>query len=95
MSKPSCSLSANDLTHFALYVKDKFSLSDAAYREISQLTLDLPCLYKLKELSKDMNTQFEIMPSPSGTVDVQQSLKARLFVRLNALTLKERPSKLS
>lgn len=32
-------------THFALYVKDKFSLSDAAYREISQLTTDLPRLY--------------------------------------------------
>ena len=59
----------------SLYVKDKFSLSDATYHEISQLTPDLPRLYKLKGLSKDMNTQFEITPSLSGTAGVQQSLR--------------------
>ena len=79
----------DDLTHFALYCKDRFSLSDATYREISQLTTDLPRLYKLKELTKDMNSQFEILPSPSGTIGVQQSLKARLLVRLGALSLKD------
>jgi hypothetical protein len=79
----------DDLTHFALYCKDRFSLSDATYREISQLTKDLLRLYKLKELTKDMNSQFEIVPSPSGTIGVQQSLKARLLVRLGALNLKD------
>lgn len=29
---------SEDLHHFALYIKDKFTLSDAAYREVSQLT---------------------------------------------------------
>ena len=79
--------STDDLTHFALYIKDRFSLSDAAYREVSQLTTDLPRLYKLKELSTDMNSQFDIVPSPTGTVGVQQGLTSRLLVRLEALNL--------
>ena len=32
----------DDLANFALYVKDKFCLSDAAYKELSQLTLHFP-----------------------------------------------------
>jgi hypothetical protein len=34
------------LEHFTLYVKDQFSLSDSAYRELSQLTPSLPRLFR-------------------------------------------------
>lgn len=36
-----------------------------------------------------MNSQFDIVPSPSGTIGVQQGLRSRLLVRLEALNLKD------
>ena len=76
-----------DVAHFALYVKDQFTLSDAAYREISQLTPDLPRLLKLKQLSQGLNSNFEIEASPNGFTGVQQSFKTRLLYRLQQLKL--------
>jgi hypothetical protein len=35
-------LSENDHVRMALYIKDKFSLLDEAYREMSFLTSDIP-----------------------------------------------------
>ena len=72
----------DDLTKFALYVKDKFSLSDTAYRELSQLTSSLPRLHSLKQLSKTLNSEFHLSPAPNGVVGIQQSLKSRLFLCL-------------
>ena len=75
---------------FALYVKDKFSLSDMAYRELSQLTTSLPRLKSIKLLSKSLNSKFDLFPAPNGIVGIQQSLKARLLVQLNSFqSLKE------
>ena len=74
----------DDLTSFALYVKDKFSLSDVAYRELSQLTPLLPRLNHLKKLSSTLNSEFHLFPAPAGVIGVQQSLKARLHSCLNA-----------
>lgn len=76
-----------DQAHSALYVKDQFTLSDFAYRELSQLTPTLPRLHKLKELTKELNSGFDIVPSPDGFIGVQQSFKARLMYRLQYLTL--------
>ena len=73
------SLSAENLPYFALYVKDKFNLSDSAYLEISQLSSSLPRLLKLKDLSNGLNSEFDITPSPSGFTGVQQSFKSRLL----------------
>ena len=73
--------------HFALYVKDQFTLSDCAYRELSQLTPSLPRLYKLKQLTKELNSEFDILPSPTGYTGVQQSFKVRLMYRLQQLKL--------
>ncbi len=75
----------DDKVRFALYVKDKFSLSDEAYHEISLLTKDIPRLYKIKDLTKDFNSKFDIMPAPEGVIGVQQSLRSRLTVRLRSL----------
>ena len=68
-------------------MKDQFSLSDKAYREISQLSPSLPRLYKLKELTKGLNSEFDVVPSPDGFIGVQQSFKARLLHRLKYLQL--------
>ena len=70
--------------YFALYVKDQFSLSDCAYRELSQLTPSLPRLYKLKQLTKEINTEFDILPSPSGYTGVQHLSRPGLCIGFNS-----------
>lgn len=79
--------SIEKLPHFALYVKDKFNLSDSAYLEISQLSSSLPRLFKIKQLTNELNSEFDIVPSPSGFPGVQQSFKSRLLYRLQQLKL--------
>ena len=81
------SLSDDDLARFALYVKDQFSLSDSAWREISQLSPALPSLCKLKELTGELNSHFTIQPSPNGHTGVQQSFKSSLLYRVQQLKL--------
>ena len=83
--KPHNEISDNDRLHMALYIKDKFSLSDEAYREISSLTNDIPRFYTIKELSRELNAKFEVLPAPEGVIGVQQSLCSRLLVRLQNL----------
>lgn len=75
----------SDKQRLALYVKDKFYLSDEAYHEMSLLSKDIPRLYKIKELTKGLNSTFDIVHSPDGVTGVQQSLKSRLVARLNSL----------
>ena len=65
--------------------KTNFPLS--AYREISQLTPALPRLLHLKQLSKELNSKFEITSCPSDIPGVQQSLKVCLLRRLRQLKL--------
>lgn len=84
-TKPS--FSDDDMARFALYVKDQFSLSDSAWREISQLSPMLPSLCNLKELTGELNSQFTIEPSPNGNTGVQQSFKSSLLYRVQQLKL--------
>jgi hypothetical protein len=75
-----------DLESFALYyVKDKFVLSDAAYRELTQLTPTIPRLSKLKALATSLNSECEIFPAPDGIIGVQQRLVPRLLLQLQNL----------
>ena len=64
---------SKDLAHFALYVKDKFSLSDAAYQEISQLTNAIPRLKSLKSLSKNLNSGSFLMLEISSSFHINPS----------------------
>ena len=88
--KSHTTLTENDRVRIALYIKDKFSLSDEAYREMSFLTRDIPRLYKVKEVAKDLNSKFAVLPAPEGVIGVQQSLRSRLMVRLRSLPSMER-----
>ena len=67
---------------FALFVKDRFCLSDEAYLEVSQLTRDLPRMYELKSVAKELNSKTVITPSPGNILGVQQSIKERLAIQL-------------
>ena len=65
----------DDKVKFALFVKDRFCLSDEAYHEVSQLTRDLPRMYELKSAAKELNSKTVITPSPGNVLGVQQSLR--------------------
>ena len=73
----------NKMTHAALYIKDKFSIPDQAFHEISMITPGLTSSYKITKLKKSMNNNFDIRPCPNGVVGVQQSLRAHITQHLS------------
>ena len=81
----SSSMDLDDKIKFALYVKDKFCLSDESYHELTLITNDLPRMYKIKKLSMELNSKQTISPAPGNILGVQQSIRERLLVRLRHL----------
>lgn len=71
----------NDKMHTSLYVKDKFSISNQAYHELSIIS-DLPNLNEVKKLTKSMNSKFHIYNCPNNIIGVQHSLRERIVQRL-------------
>ena len=79
---------SDDKIYSTLYVKDKFSISDQAFHELSLLASDLPKSYQVKKLAQILNSEFEIKPAPNKILGVQQSLRVRLTSCLNRLVEK-------
>ena len=77
-------ISEDDKQCFALYVKDKFSLSDEAYHEMSMLSKSLPRSKRLKDLVRQLNTKYNIITAPNGG-GVQQSLTSWVLLRLQQM----------
>ena len=73
-----------DTMHSTLYIKDKHSIADAGYHELSMHS-DLPCSSQLKKLKYELNSNYDIRKAPGDTIGVQQSLKARLTPRLTRI----------
>ena len=71
----------NDTLHSTLYVKDKYSIADAGYHELSMLS-DLPCCSQIKKLKHDLNSHYDIRKAPGDIIGTQQSLRTRLLPRL-------------
>ena len=67
--------------HSALYVKDKFTISNEAYHELSMIS-DLPSSSQVKKLTGVLNSQYDIKKCPNGIIGVQQSIKLRIIQRL-------------
>ena len=76
--------SEKENVHSVLYVKDKFSVSNEAFHELSMLS-NLPSSSKVKNLTRTLNSQFDIRSAPNGIVGVQQSLRACVMLRLTQL----------
>ena len=49
-----------DKVHSALYVKDKYALSDNAFHELTMISSDLPKSNQVKKLAHEMSNQFHI-----------------------------------
>ena len=85
---PSSADNADDKVKFGLFVKDRLCLSDEAYLEVSQLTHDLPRMYEIKSVAKELNSKTVITPSPGNILGVQQSIKERLAIQLRRVLTK-------
>ena len=84
-SKCATTTSTNeDITKFALFIKDKFCLSDHAYHELSLVSGSLPKLHIIKKERKSINCMANASISPTtGVVGVQQTLRSRLNLHIN------------
>jgi len=67
-----------------LYVKDRYTISDHSYPELSMLS-NLPSSSKIKKLKSQMNSQYDIKKVRGNIVGVQQSLKSRLHLCLKSI----------
>ena len=74
--------STEDKVCSSLYVKDRFSVSNEAFHELSMVS-DLPTSFQVKKMTKALNSKFEIRSI--GTIGVQQSLRTCLAIRLTKL----------
>ena len=73
-----------DRLHSALHVKDRFSISNEAYHELSMVS-DLPRSNRIRTLVQEMNSEFAIRSTPNEVVGVQQSFVDRVQIRLRKL----------
>ena len=79
--------SDNDRLHSIALVKDKFTISNAAYHELSVVS-DLPNLNQVKSLTQSLNNEFDIKGAPNGITGVQQSLAACVEARVRNVIMK-------
>ena len=87
-SPSSADYADDEKVKFGLFVKDRLCLSDEVYLEVSQLTHDLPRMYKIKSVAKKLNSKTVITPSPGNILGVQQSMKERLAIQLRRVLTK-------
>ena len=69
------------LVSMMLYIKDKCHVSGRAYHEMASLCQQMPRHYRLKERIRELNSKWNIYPTPNGTTGVQQPLRERLVRR--------------
>ena len=68
-----------------ILVKDQYNVSGLAYHEMAKVCKEMPRHYKIKERIRELNTLWNIRPTPHGTLGVQQSLQERLKIRMTKL----------
>jgi len=73
-----------DMLNMILLIKDSYNISGGAYHELASICKSLPRHHKIKQRIRKLNELWNIKPTPHG-VGVQQSLKERLYVRLEHL----------
>ena len=67
-----------------LFVKDSYNISGNAYHEFAKLTKEMPRHYRLKRRISELNSLWNISPTPDGS-GVQQSIEDSLQNRLECL----------
>ena len=70
------------LVEKTLNVKEHFNISNFAYNELAQINPKLPCQSSLSKVSKNMNAEFEIHPTPGNTVATLQQAHIRIVLTI-------------
>ena len=60
-----------DIISMVLFIKDRYHISGSAYHELASLCHAMPRHYRLKEKIAELNSKWNIVPTPEGTVGVQ------------------------
>ena len=68
-------------------VKDKFTISNVAYHELSMVS-DLSNFNQINTTTQSLNNKFDIKAAPNGITGVQQSLNDRVKARIRNLIIK-------
>ena len=70
-----------------LYIKDKFNISNEAWREISLMAKNVPNLSKMIKQINELNSLWNLTPTPGAADGVQVSFKESLRrqIRKNGL----------
>ena len=68
----------------ALYIKDKYCISNEAFHELTMVT-NLPTSSTVKKLTSTLNSNYDIKNAPNGIVGVLQSLRKRLIFHVTKL----------
>lgn len=74
-----------DILNVILLIKDQYNISSSAYHELTQICKALPRSYRVKERIKELNSRWNIRPTPHGTVGFQQSLEDCLRIQVQQL----------
>ena len=74
-----------DTVNMMLFIKDWYNVSDGAYHELAKVCKEMPRQYRLRQRITELNSLWNIRPTPNNTNGVQQSLKDRLIVRIRHL----------
>ena len=74
-----------DAVNMMLYIKDWHNVSHEAYHELAKLCKEMPQHYRLKQRISELNSLWDIKPTPHDTHGVQQSIEDRLRVRMQTL----------
>ena len=75
-----------DQMNMWLYLKDKFNISNEAWREISIASDDPPCLNKIINHMKKLNKKWNLKPTPGDAEGVQVSFKETIVEHIRRLS---------
>ena len=71
--------------NMTLYIKDWYNVFDSAYHELAKVCAQVPRQYQLRQRISELNTLWNIQPTPNNTKGVQQKLKDCLPLRIRHL----------
>ena len=71
-----------------IYIKDKYNISDQAWKELVMKATDMPNAYRIKKNITDLNAKWKLKPTPGEAEGVQISLKDSLKEQIQRLKIK-------
>jgi hypothetical protein len=74
-----------DKMNMWLYLKDKFNISNEAWREISMASDDPPCLNKITKHMKKLNQKWNLKSTPGKAEGVQVSFRETIVEHIRRL----------